>query len=67
MCMESQYLKPGDLVKALAAGGARLTRRVVAVENGRVYVCTDEEYREAARARREPVCVGFRPEVVSQA
>lgn len=39
-----------------------INRRLVAVENGLLFVCKDEEFEAAARERREPVCIGFRPE-----
>jgi len=61
--MHQQYY-PGAWVRVDAAFGERLSRRVVSVANGRVYVCTDEEYRAAKRDRRGPVAVGFRIEKV---
>ncbi len=54
-------MKQGDWVEALAYGGEKLRRRVVAVEPDKVYICTDEEYQAAVRDRREPTSVGFNP------
>jgi len=54
-------LRPGEWVSAEAYGGAFLARRVVAVEAGTIYICTDEEFRAARAEGREPVSVGFRP------
>jgi hypothetical protein len=62
--MEAQYLAPGAPVDVDAAFGESLRRRVVTVENGRVYICTDDEYQAASQADRSPTCVGFRPEAV---
>jgi hypothetical protein len=36
-------------------------RRVVALERERVYICRNDEYRDAANEGREPLCVGFKP------
>jgi hypothetical protein len=62
--MEQTVLEPGALAEVVAAGGAVISRRIVAVERGRVFVCTDQEYEAAQKERREPICVGFRPECV---
>lgn len=52
-------MKPGDLVDLDAFGGARITRRVVAVTNTVVEVCTENEYADAERGARRPVTIGF--------
>lgn len=62
--MEQTIFEPGVSVEVEAAGGELITRRVVALERGRVFVCTDQEYEAASKDGREPVCVGFRPESV---
>jgi hypothetical protein len=46
-------------VKLLAFGHEVITRRVVEVRPGVVYVCREDEYERAARERREPITVGF--------
>lgn len=60
-------LHKGDWVEARGFGGETMRRRVVAVEQGKVYICKDDEYVAAEREGREPVCVGFRPEAVKRA
>jgi len=49
----------GTTVKLLAFGNEVITRRVVEVRPGVVYVCREDEYERAARERREPITVGF--------
>jgi hypothetical protein len=39
-------------------------RILVAFEKGLFPVCRPEEFESAARERREPICIGFRPEYV---
>jgi hypothetical protein len=52
-------MKPGDAIQVVDYMGDRLTRRVVALENERVFVCTEEELQQAKLENREPLCVGF--------
>lgn len=49
----------GSTVRLLAYGNEVITRRVVEVRPGVVYVCREDEYERAVRERREPVTVGF--------
>jgi len=52
-------IEPGGVIRLRAYGDQEIERRVVAVNDEVVLVCRDEEYREALREGREPVCVGF--------
>jgi hypothetical protein len=52
-------MKPGSLIRLRAYGDREIERRVVAVNDKVVLVCRDEEYKEALREGREPLCVGF--------
>lgn len=49
----------GTMIKLLAYGDEVITRRVVEVRPGVVYVCREDEYERAVREHREPVTVGF--------
>jgi hypothetical protein len=55
-------IRSGGWVKAIGVNGPR---RVVALERGRIYICRNDEYLAATNEGREPLCVGFRPELVS--
>ncbi len=52
----------GQALKLISDGDIVITRRLVAVENGLLFVCKDEEYKAARQEQREPTCIGFRPE-----
>ena len=49
----------GDVIKLRAYGGEILIRRVVAIEDGIVFVSKEEEFEAANKESREPVAVGF--------
>ena len=49
----------GQVVTALLFGGTEAPRRVVADKGDIVVLCSEEEYRFATAAKREPVGVGF--------
>jgi hypothetical protein len=51
-------------VSLLASGDEVISRVVVSVENGVIFVCKREEFELAERESREPVCIGFRKEYV---
>jgi hypothetical protein len=52
----------GQVLTLLSDGDIVIKRRLVAMENGLLFVCKDEEFESAKRDHREPVCIGFRPE-----
>jgi hypothetical protein len=52
-------MKPGDVVKLRAYGSQEIERRVVEANEDVVLVCRNEEYEEAMRQGRQPLCVGF--------
>jgi hypothetical protein len=52
-------MKLGDSIQVIDFRGDKLTRRVVALENEKVFVCTEEELQQAKLENREPLCVGF--------
>jgi len=54
----------GQEVTVICDKDVVVRRRLVAVENGLVFVCKDEEFDAAKREAREPICIGFRPEYV---
>jgi hypothetical protein len=56
----AQVYRQGDWVRAHAFGGKELVRRVAAVENGTVYVCTPDEFEASMREGRDAVAVGFK-------
>lgn len=49
----------GQLVTVRLYGGQTAIRRVVAVKRDVIVICTEEEYQEAQRDRREPSGLGF--------
>lgn len=49
----------GQTVKVQEAFDLKAVKRVVAADHRNVYVCTDEEFKAAAREKREPICIGF--------
>ncbi|HYJ88791.1 MAG TPA: hypothetical protein VEW46_22195 [Pyrinomonadaceae bacterium] len=55
------YVK-GDLIKLRAFGGKRIVRRFVEERGGSILICSHEEYELALLEKREPLCIGFRPE-----
>ena len=61
----NKELQRGQLVTAIAYGGERLERRVVADLGRRVIVCNDEEFQRAAEENRSPDGVGFPKKDVS--
>ena len=52
----------GQLLTLVSYQDVVIHRRLVAVENGLFFVCKAEEFEAARRERREPTCIGFRPE-----
>ncbi len=52
----------GQVLTLVSYNDVVITRRLVAVENGLLFVCKNEEFEAAKRENREPVCIGFRPE-----
>jgi hypothetical protein len=54
----------GEKVMARLYGGAIVPRRVVAVKENVVVICTEEEYQQASEDGREPVGLGFPKEDV---
>ncbi len=50
----------GETVIVLDIYDKELVRRVVAVEEGIVFVTSPEEFDRATMERREPSCIGFR-------
>jgi hypothetical protein len=54
----------GKDVTLLADRGAIIKRKLVSVEDGVFFVCTDDEFSRSRRESREPVCIGFKREYV---
>jgi hypothetical protein len=52
-------MQKGQLVTVHDAWGNKLKRTIVAISNGKVYVCTREEFTSAMRESRDPKAVGF--------
>jgi hypothetical protein len=52
-------ISQGTLIKLKAYGGEVITRRVVRDMGDVVAVCTEDEYQNAIRQKRDPVTVGF--------
>lgn len=52
-------LRRGCLLRLRAFGGKEIVRRFVRKHKGSVLICSDEEYKLAAREHRQPLCVGF--------
>ena len=52
-------MQVGDQVAVRAYGDETLVRRVVALGEHTVLICTEEAYLQAKAEMREPVCVGF--------
>ena len=52
-------LQAGATVRLRAYGGEVIERRVVAIHESSVAVCTEAEYEAARVAGRPPVAVGF--------
>jgi len=55
----------GAVVKVREYGGRELIRRVVADLGNRVVVCSEREFEDAERQKREPCGVGFPREDVA--
>ncbi len=60
-------IQPGQWVRLRAYGGEEIVRRVVRDTERVVIVCTDQEYKDAERERRDPQAVGFLKEYVIEA
>jgi len=60
-------MQHGKVVSLKQFGDRLIERVVVAVENGRIFVCKPEEFEAAKVEKREPTCVGFRVEDLAQA
>jgi hypothetical protein len=56
-----------DKVSLVQYGDKRIVRTLVAVENGYLFVCKEEEWEAARREGREPMCIGFRAEYLVSA
>jgi hypothetical protein len=54
----------GKDINLLASGDIIITRKLVSVENGVYFVCKSDEFTQARKEGREPVCIGFRREYV---
>ena len=52
----------GTIVNLVDVSDSVIRRIVVAVENGVLFVCKEEEYRLAQLEQREPLAIGFRAE-----
>lgn len=52
-------MRYGQRVKVQEAFEIKDVKRVVSVSLATVYVCREEEYRQAQAEKREPVSVGF--------
>jgi hypothetical protein len=52
-------MKPGDTVTVLDVHANKLLRKVIAVEEGFVFVSRPEELDRARIEHREPLCIGF--------
>jgi hypothetical protein len=57
-------MKTGDLVKVKTFGERIVERRVVEILRNTVYICTENEWRNATTERRRPSCAGFKREYV---
>lgn len=58
--METKSLEVGSQIRVRAWGGIILTRRVLAVREDTVSVCSEEEYQRAKKEEREPMAIGFK-------
>lgn len=58
------YMKTGDLVKVKTFAEGVVERRVVEILRNTVYICTENEWRNAASEERAPSCAGFKKEYV---
>lgn len=56
----------GQAVTVTCYGDKKVIRSVVSVENGKVYVCKQDELKAATRENRAPVCIGFSPQDVDK-
>ena len=61
--MTSQLIAGMD-VHLIAHGDITITRVVVSVEDDVYFVCKREEFEQANKEGREPVCIGFRREYI---
>jgi len=52
-------MRVGQRVEVLEAFENKSVKRIVAVDDRNLYVCTEEEYRAANQENREPVSIGF--------
>ena len=52
-------MKIGQRVEVQEAFDNKSVKRIVDFDFRNVYVCTDEEYRSAAKEKREPIAIGF--------
>ena len=60
-------MKTGDLVNVQTFSEGAVKRRVVEILRNTVYICTENEWRSALKERRQPTCVGFKREYVTEA
>jgi hypothetical protein len=52
-------MKAGDAVTVIDFEGKRLKRILVALEDNVAFVCKSDEFEDAGRKNREPICMGF--------
>ena len=52
-------MRCGQQVRVQEAFEIKDVKRIVSVDDRTVYVCREEEFRQAKAERREPVSVGF--------
>ena len=60
-------MKKGQLVEVVDSQGSALKRRVVWETQLLVFVCTDEEFKNAVKQRREPLVAGWPKDTVRRA
>lgn len=57
-------MKTGDLVKVKTFAEGVVERRIVEIMRNTVYICTENEWRNAVADGRQPSCAGFKREYV---
>jgi hypothetical protein len=61
---EDIAMKTGDLVDVKTFSGEIVKRRIVEILRNTVYICTENEWRNAIKERRQPTSAGFNREYV---
>jgi hypothetical protein len=59
-----EQIQVGTDVNLISYNDTVIQRKLVAVENGVYFVCKSDEFENAEREGRDPVCIGFRREYV---